>query len=141
MWQAEFPQGDMQHVNVCLQALCKSLRKSCREQEKEEEEGVRKWEACGVRNIANKNQQVPGLSLTDDSRERAVTAPLYLHKQHPSSSPSSFLMASGKKHSASCLEPFLNPSLFSLNSAPTGPQGPEHGDGWMSKVGGWGTGH
>lgn len=34
----------MQHVNVCLQALNKRLPKSCREREKREEEGARKWE-------------------------------------------------------------------------------------------------
>lgn len=51
----------MQHVNVCLQALCKRLRKSCRQQEKEEEEeGARKGEAHGEKNTGNKNQKSLG---------------------------------------------------------------------------------
>lgn len=36
-WQAGFPQGDMQHVNVCLQALLKRLLKGMQRKRKEEE--------------------------------------------------------------------------------------------------------
>lgn len=88
MWQAGFPQGDMQHVNVCLQAGRKRLRKSCREQENEEEEGAR--------NVGNENQRVPGLSVTGDSRECAArgtpvsitnTAPPSLPLRPPSRGP------------------------------------------------------
>lgn len=61
----------MQHVNVCLQALRKGSE-SHAESESEEEEGARKWEAHGARNIGNENQRVPGLGVTDDSRERAA---------------------------------------------------------------------
>lgn len=127
----------MQRVNVCLQALCKRLPKSCREQEKEEEEeeeeGARKWQARGVRNSENKNQQVPGLSVTDDSRECAVTPSPGLHNQHPSSSPSPFLRAAVRSTRPLVWNHSSLPSV-GLNSAPTGPQSPEHW-GWLNEQG------
>lgn len=129
MWQAGFPQGDMQHVNVCRQALCKRLRKSCREQEKEEEEGARKWEAKHWKS----EPASPWARCDRRQQGGAVTACLRLHNQQASSSPSSFLRASGKRSTvASCLEPFLAPSLFCLNSVPTGPRSPDH-QGWLNE--------
>lgn len=97
MWQAGFPQGDMQHVNVCRQALCKRLRKSCREQEKEEEEGARKWEAKHWKS----EPASPWAQCDRRQQGGAVTACLHLHNQQASSSPSSFLRASGR--GAQCL--------------------------------------
>lgn len=53
----------MQHVNVCLQALLKRLRKTCREQEREKDGGRGRW-VYGEKHWRIEKEGVPVLSVT-----------------------------------------------------------------------------
>lgn len=129
-WQAGFPRGNMQHVNMCLQALCKRFQKSCREQEKEEEKDARckkhwKWEPAS-----------PWAQC--DRWQHRVFCPRQppLNNNHPSvlSVSSSFLRARGKEHDTSCL---TLPVWSATTGHPLVHKIQSIGDGWVSRAGVW----